>query len=369
VSNPRIVGEVQPYSLNHDVARGEWATSDCQACHNATSKVTAPIQLAGYMPGSVTPEFVKDANTVESGEIYTDGSALFYQPATGGQGLYVFGHDRLEWVDWVGLLAVLGALGGAVTHGGIRFFSTLRQPKQAMATKSVYMYAVYERFWHWLQTFSILLLIFTGLVIHRPDLLGWLSFPHMVLVHNVLAAILVINAALSLFYHLVSGEIKQYIPRPYGFFDQAIVQAKFYLSGIFKGGPHPFEKTVQKKLNPLQQLTYFGILNVLLPLQILTGALMWGVQQWPYVAGWFGGLPFLAPFHSLVAWLFAAFIIGHVYLTTTAHEPLASMKAMMLGWDTVEDHSQSNEEVTAHDNTGTTETQTTDLQPQSPTAE
>jgi thiosulfate reductase cytochrome b subunit len=238
-----------------------------------------------------------------------------------------------------------------------------------MATKSVYMYAVYERFWHWLQTFSILLLIFTGLVIHRPDLLGWLSFPHMVLVHNVLAAILVINAALSLFYHLVSGEIKQYIPRPYGFFDQAIVQAKFYLSGIFKGGPHPFEKTVQKKLNPLQQLTYFGILNVLLPLQILTGALMWGVQQWPYVAGWFGGLPFLAPFHSLVAWLFAAFIIGHVYLTTTAHEPLASMKAMMLGWDTVEDHSQSNEEVTAHDNTGTTETQTTDLQPQSPTAE
>ena len=30
---------------------------------------------------------------------------------------------------------------------------------------------------------------------------------------------------------------------------------------------------------------------------------MWGVQEWPEIAGAFGGLPFLAPFHSLVAWL------------------------------------------------------------------
>ena len=42
-------------------------------------------------------------------------------------------------------------------------------------------------------------------------------------VHNILAVILVINALLSLFYHLASGEIKQFIPRPYGFFDDAIV--------------------------------------------------------------------------------------------------------------------------------------------------
>jgi thiosulfate reductase cytochrome b subunit len=171
-----------------------------------------------------------------------------------------------------------------------------------------------------------------------------------------LAAILMINAGLSLFYHLTSGEIRQFIPRPYGFFDQAIVQAKFYLAGIFKGESHPFEKTPQKKLNPLQQITYFGILNVLLPLQVITGALMWGVQGWPQVANWFGGLPFLAPFHSLIAWLFAAFIIAHVYLTTTGHEPLANIKAMMLGWDEVEDRASMNVEV-SHDDIGTDKTQ------------
>jgi thiosulfate reductase cytochrome b subunit len=200
------------------------------------------------------------------------------------------------------------------------------------------MYTAYERFWHWLQTFVIVLLLFTGLIIHRPDMFGIFSFRYVVLIHNILAVLLVINAVLSLFYHLVSGEIRQYIPRPYGFFNDAIVQTKYYLRGIFKGDVHPFEKVPQKKLNPLQQITYFGILNVLLPLQIITGALMWGVQQWPQIAGWFGGLPYLAPFHSLVAWTFAAFIVGHVYLTTTGQRPLTSIKAMMDGWEDVEVH-------------------------------
>jgi len=113
------------------------------------------------------------------------------------------------------------------------------------------------------------------------------------------------------------------------------VQTKFYLRGLFKNEPHPFEKTREKKLNPLQQITYFGILNVLLPLQILTGAAMLGVQTFPQVSTWLGGLPFLAPFHSLVAWMFAAFIIMHVYLTTTGHTPLANIEAMMVGWDEV----------------------------------
>jgi thiosulfate reductase cytochrome b subunit len=158
----------------------------------------------------------------------------------------------------------------------------------------------------------------------------------VVVVHNVLAAILVINAALSLFWHLVSGEIRQFIPRPYGFFDNAIVQTKFYIDGIFKGKAHPFEKTKAKKLNPLQQVTYFGLLNVLLPLQIITGALMWGVQQWPQAANLFGGLPFLAPFHSLVAWLFASFIVAHVYLTTTGVTVFADIEAMVTGWEKVE---------------------------------
>ncbi len=338
LANPRIEGEVQPYSINHNVARGEAAIKDCAGCHADGSRLTQPMMLADRLPGGVMPAFVSDANTRTTGEISAANATLSYTPAAVDQNLYVFGHSRVGWVDWLGGLFFLGVLAGVAGHGGLRFYSALKAPRRTPELKRVYMYAVYERFWHWLQTFAIVLLLFTGLIIHRPDVFGVISFPAVVTVHNVIAILLVTNAGLSLFYHLVSGEIRQYLPRPYGFFDEAIMQAKYYLRGIFKGAGHPFEKRPEKKLNPLQQATYFAILNILLPLQIVTGALMMGVQAFPQVAGWFGGLPFLAPFHSLVAWTFAAFIVGHVYLTTTGPRPLTSLQAMVNGWEEVEAH-------------------------------
>lgn len=347
--NPRIEAQVQPYSINHNIARGEWATRDCQTCHHEGSLITQPIQLSGSTPGGVLPTFVKGANVAASGSILPgEDGALLYQPQPESDGIYIFGRNRVNWIDWVGALAFTGVLLAVTVHGGLRFLAALRKPRHAQgATKRVYMYQAYERFWHWLQTFTIILLLFTGLIIHRPDLFGIFSFRGVVLVHNLLAAILVVNAGLSLFWHVVGGEIRQYIPRPYGFFDQAILQTKYYLRGIFRDEEHPFEKTRDRHLNPLQQITYFGILNVLLPLQILTGALMWGVQQWPQFAAALGGLPLLAPFHALVAWLFAAFIVAHVYLTTTGHKPLSGIEAMVTGWEVVDAHAAEPHAVSA----------------------
>ena len=233
--------------------------------------------------------------------------------------------------------------------------SAKRQPKTEVEIDKVYMYGTYERLWHWLQTAAIVILLFTGLIIHKPDTFGIFEFRGVVIVHNVVAAILAINAALALFYHLVSGEIQQFIPRPYGFFDQAISQTMFYLKGIFKQEAHPFEKTPEKKLNPLQQVTYFAILNVLLPLQGITGILIWGVQRWPELASKLGGLPLLGPFHTLIAWTFASFIVGHVYLTTTGHTPLASIRAMINGWDELEVHPHEGEATPKNDDQHQTE--------------
>ena len=162
-------------------------------------------------------------------------------------------------------------------------------------------------------------------------------------VHNVIAVILVVNALFSLFYHIATERMREFIPHPYGFFDDAIVQAKYYISGIFKGEGHPFEKLPTSRMNPIQKLTYFIILNVLLPLQIITGALMWAVQKCPAVANALGGLPFLAPFHSLVAWMFGTFIIVHVYMTTTGATPLEAMRAMVTGYEEVEVHEEQEE--------------------------
>ena len=192
----------------------------------------------------------------------------------------------------------------------------------------------------------ITILAFTGLIIHKPEMFGIFDFKGVVLVHNILSGLLVTNAALALFYNLVSGDIQRFLPEPKGFFNQMMVQVKFYIGWNTRWGwPHPMEKTRENRLNVLQKITYFGILNVLLPLQVITGTLMWGVSRWPTFAAKLGGLPLLAPFHTLVAWSFVSFIIAHVYLTATGHTPLAGIKSMIVGWDDVEVHSDNHEEV------------------------
>jgi thiosulfate reductase cytochrome b subunit len=86
-------------------------------------------------------------------------------------------------------------------------------------------------------------------------------------------------------------------------------------------------------------VTYLAILNILLPAQVITGVLIWGLQKWPHLATSLGGLPILAPTHTLVAWAFSAFIVMHVYLTTAAGQtPGAGIKSMVSGWEDVEEH-------------------------------
>ncbi len=337
LKNVRIHGQVQPYSINHNVVDSKSATRDCTACHHTDSRMTAPILLAESAPLGVSLEFLPGVNVSASGSVVQDGSSLYYSPVNENDQTYVFGHNRVGWIDWFGALAFAGTLVGVAGHGTLRYVSARKRGKRQAQTKPVYMYEVYERFWHWLQTVAIVILLLTGLIIHRPDLFGAFSFRHVVTIHNVLAALLAINALVSILWHVLSGEIQQYIPHPYGFIDQMIAQAKYYIQGIFRHEPHPFHKSKQRKFNPLQMITYIGLLGVLLPLQGITGIMMWMVQKIPEIQNWFGGLTFLAPLHTLNAWLFAAFIVAHVYLTTTAGpRPLDAIQGMVTGWEEME---------------------------------
>lgn len=343
LGNPHIEAITQPYSINHNVAQGKDAVNDCSACHNADSRITQPIKLADFAPAM--PYFDLGNNVNGSGDfIIADDGALYYQPMPERDGMYVFGSSRVSWVDWLGALMFVGSLMGVLGHGTMRYLAARKNPHGAAATKRVYMYDAYRRFWHWLQTVTIMILLATGVVIHRPDIFGAFSFRGMVTIHNIMAVLLGLNAALALFYHIATDRLKEFIPRPYGFFDDAILQAKYYINGIFKGEPHPFEKRPDSRMNPIQKTTYFMILNVLLPLQGLTGILMWGVQKFPAAANLFGGLPVLAPLHSLIAWLFATFILVHVYMTTTGTTPVEATRAMITGYEEVEVHEDHKDE-------------------------
>jgi len=344
LSNPHIVGEIQPYSVSHGVVGSDWATQDCQACHSSSSILSTAMPVGDHVPGGVVPTFVGDDHTEHTGEmILADDGSISYRPETTADGIDVLGADAGGWADWLGLLAMIGVILFVMLHATLRFLARRKYGKpEDVVYEEEYLYDRYERFWHWMQAVAIIGLILTGIVIHWPT--GAETFKWMVYTHNILGALLLLNAVIALIDALATGFIKQFIPHPKGFFSQAITQAVFYMRGIFLNEPHPFEKSREQKLNPLQQMTYLMILNVLLPLQMITGVLIWGAQHWPELTDALGGLRWLLPVHTLIAWFFAAFVVLHVYLTTLGPTPLSAIRGMVTGWEEVEvghaDHEQ-----------------------------
>lgn len=339
LTNLSVETDFTPYSLNHNVVTGEWAIRDCLACHQEDSILRAVFPISDYLPGGQPPTSDGYASIDVQGELVSneDGSVGGI-PNQSESGFYVIGLDNVPLVDLAGLLMFFGVLAGVSLHGLARYIAHKRGNVAHPELKRVYMYDVYDRLWHWLQAGAITLLIVTGLILHKPHIFGFVSFPWVVDVHNILGFILIINAVLALFYTVASGTIKRFFPNPKGLIGRMMAQQEYYIKGIFKGELHPLQKTQEDRLNPLQQITYLAIINVLLPIQVITGIMLyWGIQQWPIFFTTLGGLPVLAPVHTFVAWAFAAFIVMHVYLTTAGgHTPMAGIKSMVTGWDEVE---------------------------------
>jgi thiosulfate reductase cytochrome b subunit len=223
-------------------------------------------------------------------------------------------------------------------HGLIRLLTRPRRagrPPHPPGGRA-YVFGRYERLWHWTMALSAVLLIGSGLRIHAPGA-GWLvDLPQAVSLHNAFAVVLMLNAFLALFYHLVTSAIRNFIPHPHGLLERVLEHMAYQSRGIFYGAPHP-ENAPGHKLNPLQQLTYLALLNVLFPLQIATGLLIWAVGHWPDVATALGGLRLVAPLHNAGSWLLLSFFVLHVYLVTTGRTPAEHLHSMITGYQPVDD--------------------------------
>ncbi|HLP60535.1 MAG TPA: cytochrome b/b6 domain-containing protein, partial [Candidatus Deferrimicrobium sp.] len=341
IVEPVIKGEIRSYKINHGVVEFLHTRRDCSVCHAPAGKFGQEAILSGTGPIGVTPVFSQDNLPHIEGSITRDsrGQVILKRNAT-LPGYYVFGHGRIGWLEQLGYSIFFLSLLGIIIHGILRYLSSLKHAAyrtKRSATRKVYMYRFYERLWHWSMAGGIILLALTGLEIHHTGNFSFFGLEYAVAIHNTLAAILIINAFLALFYHLTTGEIRQFFGFNRHFVKEAVVQAFYYLHGIFKGAPHPIPKSVERKLNPLQQMIYIGLLNILLPFQVITGILMWGADKWPVLFEKLGGLTYLAPVHHLGTWLFLSFLVVHIYLTTTGHTVLSNVRAMITGYDEVEE--------------------------------
>lgn len=200
----------------------------------------------------------------------------------------------------------------------------------------ILFYTLYERLWHWVQAVCGVVLLVSGFSIAFPELRLSLGFETSVTLHHIAAWTLVINAALALFYNLAGGLIRRYVPRADEIFRLSMHHARYYLLGIFRGEPHPFHKTPERRLLPLQKIAYFLVLNLVLPVLAITGLLKLFADDLHGLIGVLGGMPVISSIHRFAAWLMAAFVVLHVYMTTTGTHWWSSLRTMITGYEEAE---------------------------------
>ncbi len=198
----------------------------------------------------------------------------------------------------------------------------------------VYIYKRFERFWHWVQASLIMFLALTGFEVHGAFKI--FGFEKAVEFHRTASWMLIGLIIFAIFWHLTTGEWRQYIPTT----KQLKEQILYYISGIFKGEHHPTERTGLSKLNPLQRIVYLGFKLVLVPITIFSGILYMlyktfdqnniiVIEDYPLAS--------IAFWHTLGAILLMIFLVVHVYMTTTGKTPTSNIKAMITGYEEIED--------------------------------
>ncbi len=192
------------------------------------------------------------------------------------------------------------------------------------------VYKLFERFWHWLQTVLIFILLFSGFRIHGTHEL--ISFSDATTLHTWAAILIMMLWAFATFWLFTTGEWRHYVPTR----ENLISVARFYILGIFKGEHHPYIKTYRRKHNPLQAIAYMMLKIVIFPAIWMSGTiyLLISFGLGDFLSG--VGTVWIARIHTLAAVSIVGFFIVHIYMLTMGHSFIGHIKPMITGFDDVD---------------------------------
>ena len=120
----------------------------------------------------------------------------------------------------------------------------------------------------------------------------------------------------------------------------------YYGVGMFRGDPHPVHKSRWQKLNPLQILTYLGFKILIVPVVIVSGLLYMyhktiNINNVVVISDF--SLESVALWHTAGGFLLVAFLIVHVYMTTTGETATSNIRAMITGYEELPDEDDHKE--------------------------
>ena len=330
----------------HSILPKAESLRDCAACHTDENSFFV-ARVRSFTDGQQGPGSFVGKGLFDDTELIKKMREADITPALGGRfpgrvvserevkaelaDAYVPGLGQTAALDGKVNAFLFLVFAGLLAHGLIR--AAARRVKGAPIPADAPGERIYPagvRLLHWTNAAFFLTLLATGFSIHYPDAALSLPLESSVDAHNAAGLLLAANFTAFLFYSLLSGEIRQYIPTPKGLAGRLIAQLDYYLRGIFTGADKPFHPTAKERMNPVQQLTYLLAYCLGMPVLIASGLLLTA----PELAERFApgaSTRALATAHYILAAGYLAFAMLHLYMTTTGTRALSLIKGIITG--------------------------------------
>jgi thiosulfate reductase cytochrome b subunit len=139
-------------------------------------------------------------------------------------------------------------------------------------------------------------------------------------------------------------------------------QVKFYLFSIFRGEENPFRASPDERFNPLQKLAYGAIMWVFTPIIVVTGLFFSDIFFFRKYLLLLNGMKVLDAIHVIVAYMFALYLIVHIYMATLGRKASSHIKAMIVGYE--EEIDEPEMMVSYKEGSGEPDTTTTMISPE-----
>jgi thiosulfate reductase cytochrome b subunit len=199
--------------------------------------------------------------------------------------------------------------------------------------KRVYLHPLPLRIWHWVNALLVLILLFTGFQLRIAGIPSAGPRHPALWVHRYAGWAMVASCVFWLVYSLATRNLIRHYGVRTGDCKGMLRQAKYYLISIFRGEENPFRPSPDEKFNPLQKLAYGAIMCIFAPILMVTG-LLWSDILFirKYVLLW-DIVGVLNAIHVLGAYVFALYLIIHLYMATLGRTAFAHLKAMITGYE------------------------------------
>ena len=201
-------------------------------------------------------------------------------------------------------------------------------------SKNFYHYPVWVRLWHVMNAILCLFLIVTGfsMLYSNPDNGLVVGFKRAVSIHNVSGILLTVSYTLFLFGNLFTSNGRHYLLAMKGAGKRLWKQGYYYVYGYFKGQKAPYPVDGEHKFNPLQQVSYVGVMYLILPMLFVTG---WAMMFPEFILKKFlrfSGIFLTDQFHVILGFLVVIFLFIHLYVSTMGKSPLSNFRSIITGW-------------------------------------